>query len=336
MTSKAYKIVIAFLLMAVMVGGVMYLDPMGSPATSEPESSDAYAERPGHLQLNGLHLNGLKYNGLAYNSLELNSIELNALTMNSLQLNGVTINGVTINGVTINGVTINGVVMNGFPLQGLVNPKGLSERLEMVARNKDGMELLRVFTACALPEGEALEVSNGEEILRYQGSLGLAPEWRTSSLSEPSQRWMSACLLSHVNAMGAHVQISVRGDRPSLEPTDQEAKEYRIEEGAFYGNLFSEQPYAASCIGHHEPGSPAMSNRLCASEVIGSETVCGIVSAGQCTEVCDVKSQGDQQVYTNCRLGDHSVTSEVITVFLSDSTAEKANAFTHEAYVSNE
>ena len=230
-------------------------------------------------------------------------------------------NGAMPGKVQLNGLSLNGLSLNALSYNDLANTPDSAKQLEALAHNDEGRELLRVLAACSLPEGEMLEVSTDIGTSSFSGSLGLAPEWQTAALSEQGQRWVSACVMAHVNAVGAHVPVSLRGDHPSLRPTIQEANNYRIEEGAFFGNLFGEKPYAASCVGNHGAGSPYLKERLCATDVIGSKSICGFVSAGQCEEVCDVKDQDGQQIYVNCRLSDDTAASEVITVLLTESVS---------------
>jgi hypothetical protein len=237
----------------------------------------------------------------------------------ALASSGMSLNGLQLNGLHLNGLGFNGLKVNGLGLNGLVDASNDSSLLEKMARTDQGREVLGVLAACALSAGDALKVSTDDGDYLFSGSLGLAPEWRTGALSEQDQRWVSACLLAHVNGVGAHVPISLRGDHPALQPTIKEVANYQAEEGAFYGNLFGEEPYAASCVGDHGISSPDLKDRVCATEVVGSKTACGFVSAGQCQEVCDVQVHEHGPTYSNCRLSaaENTGVSEVITVFLA-------------------
>src|SRR5262245_12570759 len=61
-----------------------------------------------------------------------------------------------------------------------------------------GRDLLKYVAICALPDGD--ELVTGDD--RFPGFYGLAPEWATGSCGAECQRWVSACLLAHVNAKG--------------------------------------------------------------------------------------------------------------------------------------
>ena len=94
---------------------------------------------------------------------------------------------------------------------------------------------------CALPADVALYADIDGERFTFPGSIGLAPRWLTEAMA-PSERWVSACLLAHVNYFGKHVRISIRATAvsvPELKASADEQQTFSIFEGGFFGNLFA-------------------------------------------------------------------------------------------------
>ena len=123
-----------------------------------------------------------------------------------------------------------------------------------------------------------------------------------------------------MNFFGEQVQISVRGPHPALVPTASERADYGIEEGAFYGNLFAEEPYAVSCTGRQgleTDASPDLKKRVCATDVFNGKTVCGFEAIGMCSTTCAGQADNPQYGYKSCAAtNDGDPVSEVVTVFL--------------------
>ena len=160
-----------------------------------------------------------------------------------------------------------------------------------LARTEEGRALLSYVARCALP-GDVAVIVAGDDLHVFRGQFGLAPEWLDESLSPSGQRWVSACLLAHVNALGEHVAISLRGPHPNLEDVSSaERARFSVQEAAFYGNLFRLRSISGSTtfaceggdiyLGHGD--SSYLSLRLCgdAGEV-GDETACGFTYTGAC------------------------------------------------------
>src|SRR5690606_19645510 len=66
--------------------------------------------------------------------------------------------------------------------------------------------------------------------------------WADRKLDKKGKGWVSACLFSRVSATGIAELISMRGDHRGLAVTPDEAADYTLQEGAFYGNLFVDDP----------------------------------------------------------------------------------------------
>ncbi len=191
---------------------------------------------------------------------------LNGMTLNGMTLNGMTLNGMTLNGMTLNGMTLNGMTLNGMTLNGAT----LS-----VEQQAQAQVLITYMAECALPEGQQVTItaSDGTSLL-LNGVFGLAPEWASGPLSSRGERLISACLAARVNAQGKHVHISLRG--AGVETTPVERAIYTHHEGAFWGNLFGDNPAIHTCTVE----GAGISGRSC------TNGDCGFQSLGSCAQLC--------------------------------------------------
>jgi hypothetical protein len=182
-----------------------------------------------------------------------------------------------------------------------------------------GRSFLKYVIRCAMPDGSKVSIPHDGTSDVYDGWMGLAPEWKHEPLSLSGQRWVSACELAFVNALGEHVFISVRGSHPNLKAsvTPDERKSMPFQEAAFYGNLFTEPMIQYVCRGKGGPVmSPSRSKRLCSDPSLDTPgiTRCKMVFSGNCSDVCTVEDKTDHYV-THCR-GGNEVYDEVVTAFL--------------------
>jgi hypothetical protein len=119
----------------------------------------------------------------------------------------------------------------------------------------DGREVYSYIIDCALPDGKEIDATIpgapdtappktlytcSKESCSFPGSIGLADYWIDHRLDVKGQRWVTACLLARVNYYGVEVMISLRGVAPQLLVGKHEAERFSLEEGAFYGNIFSD------------------------------------------------------------------------------------------------
>jgi hypothetical protein len=204
-------------------------------------------------------------------------------TQGVLEGNAVTTNAVTTNGVLLNGVTTNAVTTNQIS-------SDLYEIVptELIATD-EGRELLRYVVSCAIPPGITLVGEHEGVTYEFLGDIGLAPSWLDRALGEGDQRWVSACLLARVNRFGIPVSISIRGPHKALKVSEAEARDYSVEEGAFYGNVFRqvEAPIIwNACLGRDEAVSESgtLDLRDCSEPDPSNPgaTLCGFNYAGSC------------------------------------------------------
>ncbi|MFC4427141.1 hypothetical protein [Deinococcus navajonensis] len=155
---------------------------------------------------------------------------------------------------------------------------------------------LNYLVRCALRAGEALQTTSRGVLYTFKGEIGLAPGWTDRALTPTEQRWVSACMLAHVNYFGKHVKVLMEARDvapvPFLTRSQADHRTYSLFEGAFFGNLFTAAPVAYACQGKKtavQRANPVIRDRVCtqpARTVSGRVrlSVCGFVVTGPCEE----------------------------------------------------
>ena len=161
------------------------------------------------------------------------------------------------NALTNNALTNNALTNNALSNAALAGGALSSGALSTTALSNDGigLQLLKYMIRCAIPSGVCLNVptaatdpdvpaecSGGS--CQFCGNLGLVPGWQNNALSVTEERWVSACLLAHVNLNGVSVPISARDSEAGyLAPAKApETNNFSAPEAAFYGNVFRKGP----------------------------------------------------------------------------------------------
>lgn len=231
----------------------------------------------------------------------------------------LTVNRVTANRVTANRVTANRVTANRLPANRLMASRLGDGRLTVnmdtagkLLSTEDGREVFSFIVSCALPSKITLEADVDGTTFEFTGELGLTPEWLTSPLGRIGQGWISACIFARVNANDVALPISVRGSNVALATDADERDGWSVEEGAFYGNLFTplDQPIQwIACRGSGqvtESDASGLADRLCAKPDPANPgfTMCGFTFAGDCgafaaDQVCEQFS-GRGTFYRQC------------------------------------
>jgi hypothetical protein len=171
-------------------------------------------------------------------------------------------------------------------------------RDDALAQTPRGRQDLKYLVGCALPQGTAVVATVDGMAHRFEGSMGLAPDWLTRPLTEPQQRLVSACILARSNFHGKTVLIAISSDAvgatPSLKRTPEEEREFPFLEAGFFGNLFKAQPEAYVCTAGTSPARERHLQalfRVCSlppddvppdKAVRGMVSRCGFVLAGEC------------------------------------------------------
>jgi len=213
------------------------------------------------------------------------------------------------NRLASNRLASNRLASNRLASNRLVANPDTSEILETEA----GRDVYSYIVSCALADNMTIEADVAgaadtapptttytcvDEHCTFPGGLNLTPRWDDHHLDNKGQRWISACLFARVNANDTAEAISLRGTNPGLIVSLEELELYTAQEGAFYGNLFIDDPdpsvppdwYAcrgeakAACPG--DTGCGGLANRDCALENPANPgfTMCGFKYAGDCAD----------------------------------------------------
>ncbi len=221
--------------------------------------------------------NQLAFNRLAFNRLAFNRLAFNRLAFNRLAFNRLAFNS-----------------------------------LDNLEHSPEGRDLLLYVARCALNDGDVLVAEHGNATYEFPGLLGLAPEWEHRGLTTAESRWVSACLIAHVNAFGVAVEISLRAPGPIL-ATAQEAYDFPVYEATFFGHVFGDDLETYSCLGSDAEialaHAPDRAHRVCADP--GPH--CEVVELGFCRDVCDTYVPGTG--WTGCQVGADRY-DETVSVFL--------------------
>ncbi len=132
-------------------------------------------------------------------------------------------------------------------------------------------------------------------VCTFYGNANLAPGWISKKLGNADAGWVSACMFARVNANDVAEAISLRGRNDALAVSPEEAAEFTYEEGAFYGNLFINDPDPThppdwnACRGADKAATPTLgglANRECAEENPNNLgfTYCGFKYNGDCRD----------------------------------------------------
>jgi len=243
---------------------------------------------PNGLGPNGLGPNGLGPNGLGPNGLGPNGLGPNGLGPNGLGPNGLGPNGLDVNGLGPNGLGPNGLAWDGLvyvitpagvelssdggvvrDAQGNLVTVSSNFRSWFESDPAAASQYMRYFARCAYDgaTGIAWLDSTGKTWV-WTGQYGLAMTSLLSATLEPLDpldldpdgpkvrsrmtpeegKWVSGCLLAHVNTKGTHQYLSVRlvGNNPpsaasgsALATTAGEEWTFRERFGEFFGDLFA-------------------------------------------------------------------------------------------------
>jgi hypothetical protein len=204
--------------------------------------------------------------------------------------NRVTANRVTGNRVTANRVAANRVAAHRITAHRLTVDGAANELLATV----DGRDLFSVLVNCAIPEGLTLEATVGDTTFLFFGELGLARDWLDHPLDREGRGWVSACVFAKINVRDVLIPISVHGPDHGLATTSDERATWSVEEGAFYGDMFTplDEPIlwiACRGAGQAAGESGGLIDRDCAEEDPAHPglTQCGFVYAGDCGDFGD-------------------------------------------------
>ena len=116
---------------------------------------------------------------------------------------------VTVDLISVNGLSAAAVEANAPALDALASGR-LDGAETTLADTDDGRSLFGYLAGCALAPGQSAELPlpDGQSLVAA-GRLGFAPAWREGPIGAVERRWVSACVIGHVNAFEIHVPLSV-------------------------------------------------------------------------------------------------------------------------------
>jgi len=267
----------------------------------------------------------------------------------------------TMNRLAQNKLASNRLAQNKLASNKLASNALSATRLEAIAETAemlstaDGREVYSYIVSCALSEGTTIEAvvpgapdtgpldsyTCQSEHCTFQGGLGLAQHWIDRRLDPKGQRWVSACLFARVNLHDTAEAISLRGLAPELTVSQDELELYNAEEGAFFGNLFTDDDGPIdwnACRGRAEAAggeSGGLALRDCTEPdpLDPTHTLCGFNDAGDCADFTPEfpspyacrSSDPDEGIYGDCHAapgdgrwpGLHTY-REIITVYVAN------------------
>jgi hypothetical protein len=243
------------------------------------------------------------------------SVCLIACTVSPADESSVTQHAESENRLASNRLASNRLASNRLASNRLASNRLASNRLASnaltaeILETEAGRDVYSYIIGCALPDGVTIEadVPGAEdtpadspftcvdERCTFYGILGLAPKWIDRRLNRKEQGWVSACLFARVNAIDAAELVSMRGRHEGLAVSASEAAQYTLEEGAFYGNLFIDDPDENvlpdwfACRGEDKAATPnlgGLAARKCAEEDPSNPgyTYCGFYFTGDCAD----------------------------------------------------
>jgi hypothetical protein len=246
------------------------------------------------------------------------------------------INGLSLtNGLSGNGLSGNGLSGNGLKSQALVvNPlasTGLTSSTYLM-NSAAGRSTLAYLVRCALPASHSITKTDSTGAsYTFAGGIGLTPQWETGTCDGDCQRWISACLLAHVNTAGIHVPIWIVGQNSYL--GWGQSTSYPNQEGTFFGNVFTTNEAGHTddyyCEG---PGfdKTVVDGRLGSNQVGAPyrDTFAG----GYCNYngclASDIMTNGVPDGYKVCTMGDGAMTTwnQLITVWRDNKSYNASGA----------
>jgi hypothetical protein len=204
--------------------------------------------------------------------------------------------------------------------------------------SEDGREVFSFIVSCALPADVILSADVDGTTFEFSGEMGLAPQWLSAPLTTEGQGWISACIFARVNTRDVALPISLRGSNLALATNADERAGWSVEEGAFYGNLFTplDQPIlwiACRGAGQAAGETGGLIERDCTEPDPANPgfTQCGFIYAGDCgsysnDQACEQFSAGGA-FYRRCHQaplfhpikngGSNPAFSQVITTYVT-------------------
>ncbi|WP_437307607.1 hypothetical protein [Sorangium sp. So ce388] len=184
----------------------------------------------------------------------------------------------------------------------------------------EGRALLHYVVGCALSPHTTVKTSVPG--VSFQGSIGLAPTWKTAKLGAlSSQRWVTACLLQTLNGIGAHVPIRMVGSHVGLtDASAQDAVSYSIPDATMFGNIFD--PAKVEVFACADAGAAAACGLSWSAfanlRICDASPLCGITLLGACQGEAGVHCSINSLGKPVCRTPGNTLYAEAISTFLDE------------------
>jgi len=192
----------------------------------------------------------------------------------------------------------------------------------------EGRDVFSYIVSCALPAGRSVTVQDSHGTsYTFNGEIGLAPGWQTTTPTVAERHWVTACLLARTNYYGVSVQLSMRGAHPALAATSTETSTYKVAEGAFYGDLFATTQSWYACGTKKWTSTLAQdAQRTCTISQDGITTMCGFTYEHFCgsnftqlnAPTFPAACSNTKAPFGGCKGVEATTWAEVITIFLKN------------------
>ncbi len=215
--------------------------------------------------------------------------------------NGLAMNGLAMNGLAMNGLAMNGLLTNGLTANGI---SATADVIEVLDSDPLAQMFMTYLVSCALPAGQSVVFDSlaGVADYTFTGLLGVAPEWGAddgATCDQDCQQWVSACMISRVNALGQHIALSERGSNPALALVPGEAEEYPDREATYWGNVFDSSQLLYACRAVED--DQTLIGRPCGDGADVSN--CAIDVLGDCHTVCATLNEDGSFADCTCDAG---------------------------------
>ena len=201
--------------------------------------------------------------------------------LNKLATNKLATNKLATKKLATNKLATNRISNNRFEIN--------SENAAELLSTPDGREVLTYLVGCALEDGVVLVGTYEGTTYEFFGEVGLAPGWQRHRLDRQGKGWVSACMFARVNIHNIALPVSLRGPHRALATSPEERAGWTLEEGGFYGNLFTpgDEPINwIACRGEDQAAGEGggLVDRDCAEPDPANpgRTLCGFKYAGDC------------------------------------------------------
>ena len=217
-----------------------------------------------------------------------NGLGPNGLGPNGLGPNGLGPNGLDVNGLGPNGLGPNGLGPNGLPIEFYtVEPNGMKAvsnfQTWFESNAAAAAQYMRYFVRCSYDGNTGIAyVDSHGKTWAWTGQYGFAMTSVQTVVDEKELgtvrgrmtvdegKWVSSCILAHINMQGSHQYISLRGNPPNREAqqalalTTGELWTMSYSHGAFFGDLFSDakNPARYACRQHSDAAAGMLLDTL--------------------------------------------------------------------------